>query len=32
VVIVITGTGHRTARALEGEAAAAALLHVEYTH
>ncbi len=30
VVIIVTGTGHRTARAYEGRAAGAALLHVEF--
>jgi uncharacterized protein YjiK len=30
LVIIITGTGHRTARAYDGEAAGAPLLHVEY--
>ena len=31
LALVITGSGHRTARAVEGRAAGAALLHVEYT-
>jgi hypothetical protein len=31
LAIIITGTGHRTAESFEGKAAAAALLHVEYT-
>jgi hypothetical protein len=30
VALIITGTGHRTARSFEGWAAGAALLHVEY--
>ena len=30
LAIIITGTGHRTARAYEGKAASAALLHVEF--
>lgn len=30
LAIIITGTGHRTARAFEGRAAGAALLHVEF--
>jgi hypothetical protein len=31
IVILVTGTGHRTAWAADGNAAEAALLHVEYT-
>jgi hypothetical protein len=31
LVLIVTGTGHRTAESYEGKAAAAALLHVEYT-
>jgi len=31
MVFIITGTGHRTAESFEGKAAAAALLHVEYS-
>jgi PKD repeat protein len=30
LAIIISGTGHRTARAFEGKAAGAALLHVDY--
>ena len=30
LVLVVNGTGHRTARAVEGRPAGAALLHVEY--
>jgi len=30
MVLVVTGSGHRTAEAFEGGAANAALLHVEY--
>ena len=30
LALVITGTGHRTARAYDGKPAGAALLHVEY--
>jgi hypothetical protein len=30
LAIIITGTGHRTARAYDGEAAGAPLLHIEY--
>jgi hypothetical protein len=31
LVIIITGTGHRTARSYDGEAAGAPLLHMEYS-
>ena len=31
LVLIVTGTGHRTARAFEGRSGSAALLHVEYT-
>lgn len=31
LALVITGTGHRTARSVEGRAAGAPLLHIEYT-
>jgi hypothetical protein len=31
MALILTGTGHRTARAFEGKAAGAPLLHVEYT-
>jgi len=31
LVLIITGTGHRTAEAFEGSAADAALLHIEYS-
>jgi hypothetical protein len=30
LVLIVTGTGHRTARAFDEGAAGAALLHVEY--
>jgi len=32
LVLIVTGTGNRVARAFEGRAAGAALLHVEYTN